>query len=133
MSDGSPHRLVIAGVPRAGKTTAAEKFGELRQGDPIRHTDDLIADFEWSAASLEVSRWFDEPGPWLIEGVATVRALRKWLAAHPTGTPCDGILWLDKPREQLTPGQTTLAKGCRTVLEGIREELERRGVEILEL
>ena len=76
-------RVVIAGGPRTGKTTHANKLG-AESGARVRHTDDLIGRLEWSAASQEVSQWFDEPGPWIVEGVAVPRAVRKWLAAHPS-------------------------------------------------
>lgn len=118
-------RIVIAGVPRAGKTTLA------LSGDypgRVLHTDDLIRPHAWSEVSAEAAEWFDEPGPWVIEGVAAVRALRKWLSWHPTGRPCDRVLWLGTPRHELGKGQSALAKGCWTVWDGIRNEVRARGV-----
>lgn len=117
-------RIAIAGWPRAGKTTLAEAF-ERRGGYVVRHTDDLI-DMGWSEASAEVARWFDEPGPFIIEGVAVLRALRKWKAAHPgEPPPIDRLYYL--PRGEfchLARGQESMGKGCDTVLDELREWLE---------
>lgn len=120
-------RVVIAGVPKAGKTTLA-----LRGDYPGRvlHTDDLIRPGAWSEVSEEAAGWFDQPGPWVIEGVATVRALRKWLSWHPTGRPCDRVIWLGSPRLELESGQLRLAKGCWTVWDGIYNEVRARGVPV---
>ena len=121
-------RLLITGGPRTGKTTLANSLE--RDGARVGHTDDLIASHDWSEASDRVAEWMNAPGPWVIEGVAVVRALRKWLAAHPAGAPCDRIVLLSKPLEPLTPGQAAMAKGLLTVWDEIRPELHRRNVEI---
>lgn len=136
-------RLVIAGVPKAGKTTLSleAKIHHSISGRAsiVRHTDDLIRPGAWSEVSAEVSAWLDLPGPWIIEGVAAVRALRKWLAAHrdpPCGAagrlpaPCDRVLWLDTPRQVLTPGQLAMAKGCRTIWAEVHPQLLARGVHV---
>lgn len=120
---GAP-RIAIGGGPRTGKTTIAESFGW-----PVRHTDDLIGKLEWSAASTEVARWMEAPGPWVIEGVAVARALRKALIMSPR-KPCDLLVWLTTPHVELTAEQATMGKGCDTVLGEIRDELVRRGVTI---
>lgn len=120
-------KLAIAGIPKSGKTTISDK---ISPGTKVFHTDDLIKTHSWSEASLEVSNWFKIKGDWIIEGVAVPRALRKWLAAN-KDKPCDKILWLEKPHEELNKGQLTMAKGCITVMDEIRPELIKRGVEIL--
>ena len=110
-------RLAIVGWPRAGKTTLA--LARARELSCVaRHTDDLIGRLDWSAASEEVARWFDEPGPWLIEGVAVPRALRKWRLAHPgESPPVDTLIYLPRGRFcDLSPGQAAMGKGCDTVL-----------------
>jgi hypothetical protein len=122
-------RIVIAGIPRAGKTTIAEKLAkrELK----VRHTDDLVGKMGWSESSAEVATWLSEPGPWIIEGVTAVRALRKWMAAA-KGSPCDVVLWCRTPRVKLDKGQAALGKGCETVLAGILGDLALRGVAIID-
>jgi hypothetical protein len=119
-------RIAIAGWPRAGKTTLAETFVRRGGGYVVRHTDDLIGQLGWSEASAEVAHWFDEPGPFIIEGVAVLRALRKWRAAHPgEPPPIDRLYYL--PRGQfceLARGQESMGKGCDMVLDELREWLE---------
>lgn len=122
------NRILIAGWPRVGKSWLAAKLGaELRI--PVRHTDDLIATHDWSGASLAASAWMEDVGPWLIEGVAVPRALRK-LLTRTEGAPADVLYWSDVPRETLSVGQTSMGKGCTKVLDEIRDELVRRGVRL---
>jgi len=121
-------KIAIIGAPRAGKTTLAAKLA-AELGVQVRHSDDLIGTLDWSAASEHIATvWLPEPGPWIIEGVAVVRALRKWLDAHPTGLPCDKIIVLETPRVALTSRQAGMAKACATILDGIRGPLLERGV-----
>lgn len=121
-------RIIVAGGPRTGKTTLADRLGR-DLGMPVRHTDDLIDSHSWSEASEAVSGWCSDQGPWVIEGVAAARALRKWLVAN-EGAPCDVVKLLFGPYETLTRGQETMAKGCLTVWNEIEPELRSRGVVI---
>ena len=121
-------RILVTGGPRVGKTTLARSIGALH-GLPVRSTDDLIATHDWSAASSAVAAWLDDVGPWVIEGVAIPRSLRKWLATH-DGAPADGIFIGRDPREARSAGQDAMAKGLETVWAEIAPELERRGVPI---
>ena len=83
-------RVVIAGGPNTGKTTLADKIGRPN----TQHTDDLIGTYDWSGVSAHVAEsWMAQPGPWVIEGVATVRALRKRMELSPE-RPCDVLIWL---------------------------------------
>jgi len=119
-------RVVIAGGPRVGKTTLADKLGGR-----VMHTDDLIGEADWSECSRIVAdEWMTEPGPWVIEGTATVRALRKFMALHPGAKPCDRVIWLSKPWIALTPGQARMGKGCAKIWLEIRDRLAALGVEI---
>lgn len=134
-------RLVITGVPKAGKTTIANVLGEFNGKSPtVRHTDELIETHKWGDDSVEVAKWFDEPGIWIIEGVSAVRALRKWMRGdekrgleHHEGKPCDAVLWLGDPIEALEGRVASLAKGCHTVWRDIEQELIDRGVVIIEI
>lgn len=143
-------RICIVGGPRTGKTTLATEMantGEFRWDpalsetqaygmglDRLRHTDDLIATHDWSAASLEVSSWLDAPGPWIIEGVALSRALRKWREAHPgEPPPVDKVIRLTTPHVALTKGQATMAKGEETVWQEIAGWLYAAGVQRAEM
>lgn len=121
-------RVIIGGGPRTGKSTLASLLEDVEPFD-VLHTDDLI-DLGWSGASAEAAAWMERPAPWFVEGVATVRALRK--ALDRPGAPCDLLVWLREPRGLLNQDQVTMAKGCETILTGIRSELEARGVRIVE-
>lgn len=123
-------RIAIAGGPRTGKTTFAQALG-AGLGVASRSTDDLMGG-DWSAASLAASRWFDAPGALIVEGVAVPRALRKWLAANPTGKPVDKVIWIHGAKTERSKGQETMSKGCTTVWREILPELQARGVEIVE-
>lgn len=123
-------RIVIGGGPKTGKTMLADKMA-LPSSVPARHTDDLIGQLDWSAASQEVAGWFDAPGPWIVEGVATFRALRKWLEQHPDGKPCDLVIVLTVPHEVLLKGQLTMAKGCATVWAEIAPLLAARQMSVI--
>lgn len=123
-------RILIAGGPRTGKTTEGLALAR-GLGVGLRSTDELIPE-GWSASSLIASKWMNAPGPWVIEGVAVVRALRKWMAAHHEDEPipADLLLWRDVALRELTPGQQALAKGVSTVMRSIVPELRRRGLVI---
>ena len=122
-------RIVICGGPRTGKTTlavhtAGDLFGCGVDGVRLRHTDDLIGTHDWSAASAEAMTWLDAPSPWIIEGVAMSRALRKWRDAHPgEPPPVDKVIRLTTPHVTLTKGQAAMAKGEETVWQEIEEWL----------
>lgn len=119
-------RVLILGVPRAGKTTLAGKLG-FELGISPRHTDDLKA-LGWHQASDRAAEWLSEPGPWIVEGVAAVRALRKWLRAPPSGEPPTRVLWLGQPRLPLSERQALLATGTRSIWLECLPQLQRRRV-----
>lgn len=123
-------RIILVGPPRAGKSTYAR---ELRaRGIPTYCTDplSLVKDPEkgvhylpeglsWNDASkYVVDEWFPMPGPWCIDGVATVRAIRK-LFAYGKGSLLHGvrIVRFTKQHERAVTknGQRAMAKGIDTV------------------
>lgn len=120
-------RILIAGVPRSGKSTLADELGAANKLKPL-HTDDHIG-LGWSESSAAVAAQIRRPGPWIIEGVAVPRALRKWLAAN-EGRPADEIYWLPLECIPLTHGQASMAKGCATVWREILPALIARGVKL---
>lgn len=116
--------LVIVGGPKTGKTTLADSLGKT-----VRHTDELIGQLPWSEASEQVSHWFGEPGEWVVEGVSTARAIRKWLLRESGPFPA-GIVFIAEPKVPLIAGQEAMAKGVQTVWDQIVPELERRNTDI---
>jgi len=117
-------RLVIVGGPRTGKTTRAKALGKER-GCRVISTDDFI-DLGWSGASEHVASMMSYKGPWIIEGVAAVRALRKALK---TGVkPCDRVLVLMEPKTGIIRGQHAMGKGVATVLDEVVPLLKALGV-----
>lgn len=126
--DFTTARIVIGGGPCTGKTTLASAL-HRGLGHPVRHTDDTM-NLGWSEASAEVAAWMTEPGPWIIEGVATARALRKAMAADGAGQVCDILLWLTDPRVEQSAGQKAMAKGCDTVLAEILPAVQAAGTRV---
>ena len=128
--DGAPaQRIVIAGGPRCGKTTYAAELARP-SGLTVLHTDDLIGTRDWSEASTQVALWFQRSGPWIIEGVSAVRALRKWLQMYSFGKPCDLVVYMPTPFVGLDGGQRSMQKGCDKVWGEIVGALVVRGVKI---
>ena len=129
-------RVCIAGGPQVGKTTLGKELTSLSRTEEsyiqLRSTDALVLDLDWHEQSVFVLAWLDDVGPWVIEGVPVIRALRKWLKNHPEGKPCDTLYWRFAARGKRSRGQETLAKGCLAVFQEVEPELRRRGVEIRE-
>ena len=116
-------RVVVLGWPKSGKSAYAAILAQ-QYGLPIRATDTLI-DLPWSRQSEVVRDWLDEDGPWLIEGVVVVRALRKWHELYPDQPPPvdELVVMPPPPLESLTPAQIVMGKGHDTILEQITEWL----------
>lgn len=125
-------KIAICGGPKCGKTTLAAKLN-ANTGIPVRHTDDLVGKLDWSAASLVVAHWLAEPGDMIVEGTALPRSLRKFCRLYPGRKPCDFAVWLQWPKVPRTPGQETMARGCRTVWIEVLPTLQQLGVEAVEL
>lgn len=123
-------RVLIAGGPRVGKSTLARKLAVRRnltlpgiddhneRGGYFLGAEESLAivkgESSWSGGSQSMSDWMDKAGPWVIEGVAGWRAVRKRLATK-GDLPVDVVVWMARPRLGLTPGQTAMHKGCETV------------------
>lgn len=137
-------RICITGGPKTGKTTLAEQLAcdrdvqwwkqhpsTLLPPELVRHTDDLIH-LGWSEASQHVAdEWLTQTGPWIIEGVAVVRALRKWREVHPgEAPPVDRVIRLITPHVTLVKGQAAMAKGEETVWVEVEPWLLEHGVAI---
>lgn len=121
-------RIVIVGGPRTGKTTLAAKLAHDLGCSPL--CTDSVMHLGWSESSAEVATWFLQPGPWVIDGVAAVRALRKWFRLAPTLAPCDSVIYLQQPRVPQTPRQEGTAKGCATIWRDVHPLLRATGVVI---
>jgi hypothetical protein len=82
----------------------------------VTHCDTLIGEMDWSKQSYTISRFFDLPGDFIIEGVQVGRAIRKWLRRNPdTPLPVDTVYYFQWPHLDLTKGQTSILKGCQSV------------------
>lgn len=124
-------RILITGVPGAGKTTLSETLGKVLNF-PVLHTDST-KDMDWSDASEEVSRWLDAPGPWILEGVVVPRAFRKWYARGGEGKPLpfDRLVVMRTERKPYTlPGQPIMAKQVMGLLDTYKELFGDKWVEL---
>jgi hypothetical protein len=122
-------RLIIVGGPHVGKTTLAKRLKDELGIANTKHSDD-VKHLGWSESSEAASRWFNESGEWIIEGVQTARALRKWLKANPKTPLAADLVILDKPFDTLVQGQESMRKGVHTVFSEIESELINRGTRI---
>lgn len=132
-------RIIIIGGPRVGKSTLSEKLRDELGIETLRCSHDLETLFpvtrkeSWSEQSDHASKWLDEPGDWICEGVQMARALRKWLAANPDKPLDADILTLHQPFETRLPGQESMTKGVFTVFREIQGELAKRGARVHKL
>lgn len=122
-------KIFITGGPKTGKTTAAKRLSK-DLSIPVLHTDDY-RNLGWSHQSSQVALQMSRTDSIIIEGTTVPRALRKWLLANPTGSPCDRLMILDLPVGARTKGMESMAKGVDSVLLEIIPELLRRGVVII--
>ena len=140
----SDYRIVVVGGPRRGKSTYVRSLDLPRYCTDPRSLckepedgvtylpEEFAAKERWSDASQYIAdTWFAMPGPWVIEGVATARALRKWLAAH-DHPPCDRVVYFAAahPLAKVTQGQERMALGVETVWRQIAFDLAHVTVEM---
>lgn len=133
-------RVILVGAPRSGKSTYAKTL--RARGIPTYCTDpkSLVKDveedvtylpegLEWSEASQYVlDHWFTKPGPWCIEGVATVRALRKLLREDLEDllSGVQLVRFTGQHKDAVTkPGQVSMKKGIDSVWKEIEPKLRR--------
>lgn len=128
---GLARRVVIVGGPRRGKTTlAAELAAALAV--PHRPTDALKErGMDWSKETDEVAGWLREPGDFVVEGVAAVRALRRLIQKGER--PAAVVVRMRAPVSELSEGQARLSKGVDTIWAEVAPELRRQGVAVLEI
>jgi hypothetical protein len=134
-------RIVIIGGPRVGKTTLSNKLID-GFGIPTLHTSQELERLfpanqsngdNWSKSSEHASKWFDDPGDWICEGVQMARALRKWLKANPDKPLDADIVLLRQPMVPQRDGQKAMMKGVETVFQEIQGELTKRGARVHKL
>lgn len=125
-------KVIITGGPGSGKTTLAKKLS-TQFGIEMKSTDDVM-NMDWHDQSAHVASWFNKETSLIIEGVASPRALRKWLLANPdkSDKPADYIIHLKKSHKTLSTGQTGMTKSHNTVWKEIESELLKRNVKIIE-
>lgn len=123
-------RFIVAGGPRSGKSGFAVRMSE-RFGLPIRFGDSLVSagrdPEQWSRTSAIVATWLTEPGPWIVEGVVTPRAIRKWQRANPGQTPPWQVIWFPRAVQVRSEGQESMAKGAATVMKDVAPVLLAMG------
>lgn len=133
-------KIILVGAPRSGKSTEAKRL--RASGIPTYCTDpkSLVKDVEddvtylpeglaWSDASQYVlDEWFTMRGPWCIEGVATVRALRKALDQEATDVlkGVQVVRFRGQYQDEVTKlGQLSMKKAIDTIWKEIAPKLTR--------
>lgn len=132
-------RIVIGGGPRTGKTTLAAELGfhDLPHVRSMRGCYAALSHerapqpppaVDWGDVPGHVADWIDSPGPWIIEGVHTIRGLRYALRVAPHQRPCDLLIWRRVPLAPLKPGQDRMRKMLEAILAEIAPSLRLLGV-----
>ena len=97
-------RLLISGVPKAGKTTLCLDVTDR----PVYHTDDY-KHHPWDDAPRHLADAV-RGSAWVVEGIRALAVLRH-------GVEADAAVWLPTPLATYTPGQARFADTRRAAFE----------------
>jgi cytidylate kinase len=133
-------RVAILGAPRCGKTTYATKLakrnrlkvtstGKLGPESPV-HTDSFIR-HGWDELPDHVIRELEDKDNFILEGCQAARVLRRWYAQDPAAPQLETVIIFTKPHVRRTPAQEAMAKGIRTVIDGLLPELHKAKVRVV--
>jgi len=133
-------RVAILGGPRTGKTTYATRLAKSagvkltstgkRSADPVVHTDSFIAD-GWDRIPDNVIAKLEGESDFVLEGCQAARVLRRWFARDPEGPKLERVVIFTKPHVRRSGGQEAMAKGIRTVIDGLLPELHKAKVRVV--
>ncbi len=73
------------------------------------HTDDYMG-IPWADVPMVITKECKKHEMFVCEGVQVARCLRR-------GLEVDVVVWMERPFVALTPGQHTMAKGCRSIFD----------------
>lgn len=132
-------QIVLIGGARVGKSTLAAHFRAQGIptfcGDSQSKVKDVESDvtylpegLSWSDSSSYIAKeWFSMSGGWCCEGIAMVRALRKWVEIvdyDPLTISNLRVIYLKTPaidQREMLPGQLAMLKAVETIWQGIKE------------
>lgn len=137
-------RIAIVGGPLRGKSTYAAKLASLYRlpvycGDPKSTVRVASPDVTYvpeglpfrgagGVADFIAREWLVLPGPWVVEGHAVARALRRYVMDGPPHPPADQIfVMVSGPYAAESERQRAMARAVETVWSQIKEHPFFRG------
>lgn len=123
-------RVILAGVPRSGKTSHAARAGE-RFGRKVFWESQTFEGTRDEQA-VEIARQIDSSGDWILEGCSAVLGLRQWLADNPHKQLDAVVYFFGKPVQKHSKGHERQSKAIHTVWAQIKSELQYRGATVIE-